>query len=132
LAEKTTLRLDASNLEVVMQDIVEDVHNTYPQLPFEFDIKIVGEDLLKDGITRNQPIKDFAVENVPISEVLTAITMRCNPITTVKKPGEKDQKLVWVIGDDPGPAERRIVLITSRDGAANRKIELPAVFQLEP
>jgi hypothetical protein len=58
--------------------------------------------------------------------------MRCNPITTVKKPSEEDQKLVWVIGDDPSQAGRRIVLITSREGAATRKLELPAVFQPEP
>jgi hypothetical protein len=130
LAEKMSLRFDQTSLEFAMRDLAADVRDTYPSLPFEFDIKILGDDLEKDSITRNQSVTNFRHENGTVADVLTALVMRCNPITTVKSPAEADQKLVWAIGPDPDQPSREIILITTRDGVTNRDLALPSVFRL--
>jgi hypothetical protein len=58
--------------------------------------------------------------------------MRANPVTTVTQPSELDQKLVWLIGPDPDDSNKRIVLITTRDGAQRKEYELPAPFRPDP
>jgi hypothetical protein len=63
-----------------------------------------------------------------VGEILTALVMKANPITTVKDPSEKDQKLLWVVGPDPEDPTKTIVLITTRQKAEERKYNLPAPF----
>jgi len=96
--------------------------------PFEFAIKIIGDDLKLDGITRNQSIRDFKQENQTVADILTALVRKANPVTTVKDPSEKDQKLVWLIGPDPDSAGKQVVLITTRNAAGTKKYTLPAHF----
>ena len=84
-----------------MRDLAEDVKGNLKGAPFEFAIKLFGSDLEKDGITRNQSVRDFKQENQTVAEILTALVRKANPITTVKDPSEADQKLIWVIGPDP-------------------------------
>ncbi len=128
LEEKIDLKFDQLALESALAAIVDDVRATFPRLPFEFEIKIIGEDFEKGSITRNQQIVNFDMSDASIADVLTAIAMRANPITTVTSPSESDQKLVWVVGPDPDDPSRTIVLLTTRDGAAARKLPLPPVF----
>jgi hypothetical protein len=111
-----------------MRNVVDEVRSSY-QLSFEFGIKVMGDDLKLDGITRNGQIRDFAQENKTVAEVLTAMVMKANPVTTVKVPNEKDQKLLWVIAPDPDNPSNRIVLITTRQ-IADLKYTLPEVFRL--
>ena len=47
--------------------------------PFEFAIKIIGDDLEADGITRNQSIRDFKQENQTVADILTALVRKANP-----------------------------------------------------
>jgi tRNA/tmRNA/rRNA uracil-C5-methylase (TrmA/RlmC/RlmD family) len=54
----------------------------------------MGDDLKLDGITRNGQIRGFVQENKTVAEVLTSMVMKANPVTTVKVPNEKDQKLL--------------------------------------
>lgn len=128
LQQKISIRFDQTSLEFAMRDVASQVRDAYPTLPFEFDIVLLGMDMQKDGITKNQSIRDFNQQDVTVAEVLTALVMRGNPDTTVKSPNQPNQKLVWCVGDDPNKAGRRVVLITTRDGAAARGIQLPSVF----
>ena len=105
-----------------------DVKNSNRGLPFEFVIKIDGNDLMDEGITRNQAIRDFVMENKPLEEILTGIVMKANPVTTVQSPTEKDQKLVWLITDDPIKAGNKIILLTTRKAAESKQYTLPSVF----
>jgi hypothetical protein len=89
-------------------------------------------DMQKDGITKNQSIRDFNKQDATVADVLTALVMRGNPDTTVKTPNEPNQKLVWCVGDDPNQPGRRVILITTRDGAATRGLTLPEVFTKAP
>jgi len=127
LNAKISLNFAQDSLEFSMQNVVNEVTSTY-KLPFEFKIKILGDDLKLDGITRNQQVRDFRQDDKSVAEVLTALVMKANPVTTVKEPHEKDQKLLWVVAPDPEEASNRIVLITTRQ-VAEQKYTLPEVFR---
>ena len=124
-----SINIPQEDLEFAISNVSEEVSTAVGNLSFPFDIKIIGEDLQLNGITRNQAIRDFKVDNKPLSEVLTAMVMKANPITTVKEPSELDQKLIWVVGPDPADASREIILITTRDGATKKNYQLPPPFQ---
>ena len=81
------------DLNLAIADIEMDVKNSNRGLPFEFVIKIDGNDLMDEGITRNQAIRDFVMENKPLEEILTGIVMKANPVTTVQSPTEKIKNL---------------------------------------
>jgi eukaryotic-like serine/threonine-protein kinase len=128
LQVKTSYSFQQQSLEFAMRDLAEDVKGNLKGAPFEFAIKILGDDLKIDGITRNQSIRDFKQENQTVADILTALVRKANPITTVKDPAEKDQKLIWVIGPDPENAGKQIILITTRAAATTKKYNLPAPF----
>jgi hypothetical protein len=125
---RTTYNFASQSLEFAMRDLAADVKDLSKGAPFEFEIKIIGTDLEKDGITRNQSVRDFDQQDKTVAEILTALVRKANPITTVKDPSELDQKLIWVIGPDPDSPNKRIVLITTRAAAATKKYTLPAPF----
>ncbi len=116
------------DLNLAIADIVMDVRNSVKNPPFEFDIKIDGNDLMEEGITRNQAIRDFVMKDKSLSEILTGIVMKANPVTTVKSPTETDQKLIWLITDDPLKAGNKIILVTTRKAAESKQYTLPSVF----
>ena len=128
LKSSMSVDIPQQDLNLAIADIVTDVRSSITGLPFEFDIKIDGNDLMDEGITRNQAIRDFVMENQPLEEILTGIVMKANPVTTVQSPTEKDQKLVWLITDDPLKAGNKIILLTTRKAAETKQYTLPAVF----
>lgn len=129
---RTKVSFEANSLEFAIQDIAKDVAENVRGLPFDFKIKIIGEHLQLDGITRNQTVRNFNQADKSISEILTAIVMKANPVTTVKEPSEADQKLLWVIADDPAEPGKKIVLITTRQMSEKNKYTLPSVFRPKP
>lgn len=129
LSSKINLSFPAQSLEFAMQDVATAVGEAWPQLPFPFVVKVLGADLEKDGITRNQTVRDLDQRDKTVAQVLTAMVMKANPITTVKSPDEANQKLIWVVADNPDMPGTKAVLITTRDAAASKGYTLPAVFQ---
>lgn len=132
---KSTLTFDAMAFDTVMAQIQADGQELAKGTPLgkggaqEFTIKILGnDDLRPEGITQQQTVRDFKQENKTLAEILTAMVMRANPVTTVKEPTEVDQKLIWVIGPDPDNPSKQVVLITTRSAAARKKYKLPDVF----
>ena len=128
LKSPMSVDIPQQDLNLAIADIEMDVKNSNRGLPFEFVIKIDGNDLMDEGITRNQAIRDFVMENKPLEEILTGIVMKANPVTTVQSPTEKDQKLVWLITDDPIKAGNKIILLTTRKAAESKQYTLPSVF----
>lgn len=126
---KTSFAFDQTSLEFAMRDLAAETRDLAKGLPFEFDIQILGDDLKFDGITRNQSIRDFKQEGKAVGEILTALVMKANPITTVKEPNELDQKLIWVVHTSPDDPNKPMILITTRAKAAEKKYTLPATFQ---
>lgn len=128
LETKTSYSFDSQSLEFAMRDLADEVKGNLKNAPFEFAIKIIGDDLKLEGITRNQSIREFRQDNQTVADILTALVRKANPVTTVKDPSEKDQKLVWLIGPDPDNPTKQAVLITTRSAAAAKKYQLPAPF----
>ncbi|HUE72492.1 MAG TPA: protein kinase [Pirellulaceae bacterium] len=129
LALKTSMSFGSQSLEFAMRDIADDVRaNLLKGSLVEFDIKLIGKDMEKDGITRNQSISDFKQEDKSVAEVLTAMVMKANS-PNQPDPSSPDQKLIWVVAPDPDKPERQTVLITTRAAAEREKYKLPAPFQ---
>lgn len=134
LKMKSSMQFDAQSLEFAMRDVEADAQDLAKGSPFakggpkQLTIRMIGGDLEKDGITRNMTIRDFSQKDKTIAEILTALVMRANPVTTVKTPDEPDQKLIWVIGPDPDSG-KEVILITTRAAAAAKKYTLPPEFR---
>lgn len=128
LATKMSISFDQDSLEFSLQNVETEVKTMFKSLPFAFKIKIQGDDLKLDGITRNQQIRDFRQQDETVADVLTAMAKKANPVTTVKDPREGDQKLLWVIAPDPENPSNRIILVTTRQ-VAEQKYTLPEVFR---
>ena len=120
---------DSMSLEFAMQDIAKEGREIAKPAGLEFEVKVIGDDLKLDGITRNMSVNNFKQEGKTLGEILTALVMKANPITTVKDPSEADQKLLWVVGPNPDDPNKQIVLITTRQMAEKKKYTLPAAFQ---
>jgi hypothetical protein len=134
LKMKSSMQFDAQSLEFAMRDLAIDAQDVAKGSPFakggakELGIKILGDDLKIDGITRNMTVRDFNQKDKSLGDILTALVMRANPVTTVKAPNEVDQKLLWVIGPDPDTGKETI-LITTRAAATTKKYTLPPEFR---
>jgi eukaryotic-like serine/threonine-protein kinase len=123
-----TLSFGSNDMILAMQELEGAVGDTFVGLPFPFKITIMGTHLQLEGITKNQRINDFDMKDAKVSEILTAMVRKANPITTVKDPSETDQKLIWVVAPDPDNPANKIVLITTRK-SADGNYTLPEVFR---
>jgi hypothetical protein len=128
---KTTFTFAQQSLEFAMRDLAIDATDQLKGSGVEFAIKIIGGDLEKDGITRNQSIRDFDEKDKTIAEILTALVRKANPDPSAKGPDDPAQKLVWVIGPDPDDANKQLILITTRAAAETNKYTLPPVFAVK-
>ena len=129
LDSPVTLGFGSNDMVIAMQELESAVNrDTYSNLPFEFKVKIMGTHLQLEGITKNQRINDFDMKNAKLSDILTAMVSKANPVTTVKDPSEIDQKLIWVVAPDPENPSNKIILITTRKSAEGN-YTLPEVFR---
>lgn len=122
LAHKTSIRFAQKSLEQATSDVAQQIQEELRGLPFAFAIEIVGADLELDGITRNQQIRDFNIQNASVAEVLSALAVKANPTQNVAA-DSLEQKLVWVPQSDSGK-----VLVTTRSAARTKGLRLPAAF----
>jgi serine/threonine protein kinase len=113
----------------LLQDIQQEVRDDYPDLPFEFRIHLLGNDLAVAGITQNQRPGNLQFRQRPLGEILAQIMFRANPDKSATGPADANCKLVWVIGPDPEDPSRRAVLVTTREAARQRDQQLPSLFQ---
>ena len=128
LDSKISLKIEQESLEVVLQSIATELRDSHTGGVESLPMAINGSAFQKDGITRNQQIRNFDFTDSPVRDVLTALCRRANPVTTVEKPNEKDQKVVWLILDDPNtPSKKKLDLTTRAWSEANQAI-LPKVF----
>jgi serine/threonine protein kinase len=93
-----------------------------------FPMAINGTAFQKQGITQNQQIRDFKQASVPLRTVLTDLVRRANPVTTVQSATEKDQKVVWVVIDDPNTPAKKKIELTTRTWAETNNVKLTSEF----
>jgi eukaryotic-like serine/threonine-protein kinase len=123
-----SVNIPQQDLNLAIADIANEVRSSLTGLPFKFEINIAGNELMQEGITRNQAIRDFSLKDKPLAEVLTGIVMKANPDPTVTSPSMPNQKLIWLITTDPNDPGNKIILITTRKAAETNKYTLPSVF----
>lgn len=128
LKHKVSFGEVANDMNLTMQSFQDQVKGDVLGLPFDFRIKILGKDLETDGITRNQKIVNFKMENTPVADILTGLVRKANPDPSATGPDDPKQNLIWVVGPDPDQPEVQAVLITTRKGAEAKKYPLPPVF----
>jgi hypothetical protein len=128
LSHRTTLSIAQQSFEFAIRDLWLQVQSELPGLPSEFRVEILGVDLRQEGITRNQPIRDFQARDKTVAELLTALVVKANPVPAAA-PDDPEQKLVWLIGPDPDRPDQQIILISTRRAAGERGWDLPQVFR---
>ncbi len=125
LSSPISISFDQESLEMGLAAIASEfngsVLNGEPPLSFTIN----GGAFQKEGITQNQQVRSFQHSNAPLREVLTDLVRRANPVTTVRSPKEKDQKVVWILVEANG--EKRIEL-TTRVWAEANGVALPSEF----
>jgi len=120
------------DLNVLLRNIREEISDQYLDLPFEFNIRIAGTDLQKDGITQNQRPGPLEIQNQSVSEILTQVMVSANPNREITGATDPKCKLVWVITEDDESGGKPFVLITTRAAAADKGYVLPDVFKAQP
>ncbi|KAA5539328.1 hypothetical protein FYK55_24800 [Roseiconus nitratireducens] len=116
------------SLQFAVAAVVDEFTQSLPNNSTMPEVRIIGSDLEKNGITQNQQIRGFEKQAVPLRTVLTDLVLGANPDKTATGPKDPKQSLVWVVhpsGKEPQDTE---ILITTRDAAANQ-YELPAEFR---
>lgn len=116
------------DLNLLLQSIQTEIREQYPSLPFQFEIQLVGNDLVIEGITQNQRPGDFEMKDAKLADILTQIMLRANPDKSASGPADPKCKLVWVVAPDE-TSGMDCIKITTRAAAAEKNWELPAVFQ---
>ena len=125
LAEPVSLTIEQDSLERCVQALEKKVRAKRPEVA----IKFARQDLLLEGITINQTVRDYEAIDRPAAEVLTNLLMRAFPGRPVKNSRDPELKLIWVEGATPEDADMQVILITTRDAAAKRGDKLPQVFR---
>lgn len=131
LAMKRDLNIaNPPDLNVLISDLQTEIKDDVGKLPFEFNIRLIGSDLEKDGITKNQRPSELVIEQKSVSEILTSIMIAANPSKDITGASDPMCKLIWVVGDDPENPGQKAVLITTRTAAAAKSYQLPPAFQV--
>ena len=119
------------SLEFAVRAVVDEFEYSLPQGNQLPPVRIFGGDLETMGITQNQQIRDFVKSDVPLRQVLTDLVVAANPDKTASGPADPKQALVWVVAEDAA-SDEQVILITTRQAAAQKGYDLPAEFQSEP
>lgn len=94
----------------------------------QLELLIVGDELKKAGVTRNQELAKFTPGRKTVGQLLTLLAMRANP-QKVTRPSDPAQVIVWTVGSAPDDREKQVVLITTRRAAAQNNLRLPKYFR---
>jgi hypothetical protein len=128
LARPIRLNFDQEPIETAMQLVADEANARLPQGTTPLRFALDGDAFEKAGITRNQQLRNFAVENQAVRVALTEIAKRGNPVTTVTDTRQEDQKLIWAVAPDPQQPGRSMIVLTTRDAARTATLALPTEF----
>ena len=128
LASKRSLNIaNPPDLNILLSDLASDINDDFPDMPFQFKIALMGNDLQKEGITQNQRPGPLAFEDLSLSDILTKIMTSANPSKDISGPADPNCKLVWVVVDGEGTNDKQVA-VTTRAAATERSEPLPAAF----
>lgn len=128
LASRRSLNVaNPPDLNILLTEIASDVNDDFPGMPFEFKIKLLGNDLQKEGITQNQRPGPLAFDDMPLADILTEIMTSANPDKNITGPADANCKLVWIVVTDEETGTNSLA-VTTRAAATSRGDALPAAF----
>ena len=129
LQEKRDLDIaNPPDLNVLLADLEQEVNGDYNGLPFQWRIVLLGADLEKDGITKNQRPGPLKLKQKSFTEILTSIVVSANPDKDITGAADPNCKLIWVVAQDPDNADQQAILITTRAAAEEKSYQLPDSF----
>jgi hypothetical protein len=128
LGRKIRLSFDQEPIEVALRMIGEEANADLPPGTPALRFVLDGDAFERAGITRNQPLRDFNMNDQSVRDALTEVAKRGNPVTTVKDTREADQRLLWVVTDDPESSGAFMISLTTREAATTAGIALPTEF----
>lgn len=132
MLEKTVkVSFEQEPLHFAGSTVVDEVNNIRPKGSPELKVVIIGNDLQKMGITQNQQIRDFKAEGAKLRDVLTQLVQRANIVKDLTDPADPKQALIWLVGPDPDAPDNKVILITTRDGAAAAGYSLQPEFVIK-
>ena len=117
------------DLIVLLNNLQQEIRDDFGGLPFEFEIRLNGADLEKEGITQNQRPSDIEMRQQPLSKILTEIMVKANPDKNISGSSDPNCKMVWVLIADPDNLDRKIIMITTRSAARDKRYPLPQEFR---
>ena len=120
-----SISFDQLSLEFAINAVADEFSATLPAGSTLPEVRIIGSDLQKMGITQNQQIRDFDRKDIPLRTILTDIVLGANPDKTATGADDPKQSLVWVVHEESG---KPVILVTTRVASAG-KYELPAEFK---
>lgn len=124
LARKVEFESNSDTLESAVKTLANKLRAVAPDI----SLQIQGEDLKREGFTKNQRIRGVKVKEATVAEVLTAVVIAANPDSSVTDPKDPRLKLVWGVAAAAENPQMQWIVITTRAGAAKRKLKLPGVF----
>ncbi len=127
LDSKITIGFEQESLEAALQLISGELSDSV-LAGSPISMSINGAAFQKEGITRNQSIRSFKHDGVALRIVLTDLVRRANPVTTVQSPTERNQKVVWLVLDDPDRPGQKKIELTTRTWSEGNKVSLPKEF----
>ena len=128
LASQRSLNIaNPPDLNILLSELASDINDDFPDMPFRFKIKLMGNDLQKEGITQNQRPGPLAFKDLALSDILTKIMTSANPSKDITGPADPNCKLVWVLVDEEGTKNKQVA-VTTRAAATERSEALPAAF----
>ena len=122
------IAFEQESLEMGLAAIATEFNDSVLKNQSSLRMSINGTAFQKEGITQNQQVRNFVQKEIPLRTVLTDLVRRANPVTTVQSPTEKDQKVVWIVLDDPENAGGKKIELTTRTWATDNKVTLPKEF----
>jgi len=91
-------------------------------------LTIIGGDLEKLGITQNQQIRNFKIQDKPLRDALSELVRQANPDKSVTSLTDAKQTLVWVVESS---AATPTIQISTRPAAMANKFKLSKEFSSE-
>ncbi len=132
LSQAIDLSFDQEPIEVALQMVADEANAHLPPGAQPLRFVLDGAAFGKAGITRNQQLSDFRIQQQSVRDALTEIARRGNPVTTVTDLRDADQRLLWIVAPDPNSSSgASMISLTTRTAAKESGYALPKEFAPE-